>query len=76
MDTEKVRVLREKDVEIGRLQQQVQQLQVSSVWDMNILPKYKHIYSEYRWYIQIETVNYSSIWYKLFYTLCKLLILI
>ena len=37
MDTEKVRVLREKDAEIGRLQQQVQQLQVSSVWDMDIL---------------------------------------
>ena len=37
VDTEKVRVLREKDAEIGRLRQQVQQLQVSSVWDMDIL---------------------------------------
>ena len=36
VDTEKVRVLREKDAEIGRLQQQVRQLQVGSMW--NILP--------------------------------------
>ena len=37
VDTEKVRVLREKDAEIGRLQQQVQQLQVGSVWDVDIV---------------------------------------
>ena len=40
LDMKKVRVLREKDAEIGRLQQQVQQLQVSSVWDMDTYSKY------------------------------------
>ena len=36
VDMEKVRVLRGKDAEIERLRQQVQQLQVSSVWNIDI----------------------------------------